>query len=86
MSHTQPASLKPPLTGYQAAIGRDHHRVQQADLSNAANQRPEVPKVLAVTETDLDLLNSHRDQLWCLLRAASSFKLHLRRPDRGLLG
>ena len=82
----QPASFKPPLTGYQAAIGGDYHRVQQADLGNTVNQWPEVPKVLAVTEADLDLLNSHRDLLWCLLRAVSSFNLSPAEPGSWLIG
>jgi hypothetical protein len=53
----QAASLKPPLTGDQPALGSNDHRVKQTDIGDAVGQRLQVAEVLPVGEANFDLVN-----------------------------
>ena len=55
----RPACLEPPLPGNQPTFHGDDHRVQQADFSDAVSERTQVAQILAIAESDLDLINIH---------------------------
>lgn len=53
------ACLKPPLARDKTTLRGDDNRMQQANFADTVDKRAQVAQILAIAESDLDLINIH---------------------------